>query len=240
MTAPDRSAGWRVAARALAACAFLSAPGAVRAELRLLDHGLELPPALQGAPGSAEPSRPDLSVLRLAEGPPAEDGLDFDLLGPPPTQPPPPEGGSQRRRRLLLGLHQAAGLGLLGLQLATTTAGQLNYDDRFGGPSTARYQATHKVLAYSTLGAFAATGLLALLAPAPPVKKSAKGSDRMTIHKLAMATAAAGMVAQGALGVATRNREGYLDQQRMARVHLAVGYLTLTAVLIGVGAVVLQ
>lgn len=238
MKAPDRFAPRRAGARAIVACVLVAAPLAASAELRLLEHDLQAPFAPEAAPATGGWARPVQPVLRLEAEPPASSSLDFDLLGPPRA----PQAGSdrapQRARRLMLGLHQATGLGLLGLQLATTVVGQLNYDDRFGGPDTARYQAGHKILAYSTLGAFAVTGLVALLVPAPPLKK-AHGFDRVTLHRLAMATATAGMLAQGVLGVATRNREGYLDQERLARTHLVVGYLTLSAVLVGVGAFVL-
>jgi hypothetical protein len=142
-----------------------------------------------------------------------------------------------RVRRGMLGLHQALGMGLIGLQLATTTAGQLNYSDRFAnGPSTGRYQLTHAALAYSTLGLFAVNGLVALLAPSPPGRTY--GMDRVMVHRLAMLAAAAGMVAEGVIGIQTRNREGYLNQERLATTHLAIGYATLGAMTIGVGAIV--
>ena len=41
----------------------------------------------------------------------------------------------------MLNLHQGLGLGLLGLQVASTTTGQLNYNDRFGTANTAKFQA---------------------------------------------------------------------------------------------------
>jgi hypothetical protein len=135
----------------------------------------------------------------------------------------------------MLTVHQGVGLGLLGLQLATTTVGQLNYSDRFGGPDTARYKLSHKVLAYSTLGLFAVNGAIALLAPSPGTPRKL---DRVMVHRLSMLAAAAGMAAQAVLGIRTRERVGRLDQERLATVHLAVGYATLAAVLTGVGAIV--
>jgi hypothetical protein len=223
-------------ARLAAACALLIAPAAAaaaawRPALRLTAHlADERPPA----EGGAAPSAPDLSPPEAA--PPSPGALEFDLLGPPPTAPA-VEGGRGRARRRMLSFHQASGIGLLGLQLATTVVGQLNYNDRFSGQNTGRYRSGHKLLAYSTLGAFAVTGLAALFAPSPPPTAS-RGFDRVDLHRLAMATAAAGMVAQGLLGVATREREGYLDQRRMAQTHLVIGYVTLAAVLVGVGALV--
>ncbi len=166
----------------------------------------------------------------------APGSLDFDLLGAPPPQPHVDEG-ALRLRRGMLTAHQAVGFGLFSLQLATTIVGQLNYSDRFaGGPSTAKYQQTHAILAYATLATFAADGLLALLAPAP--LKRSEGFDRVTLHKVAMFTAAAGMAAQGVLGIVTREREGYLNQPDLAAAHLVIGYVTLAAVTVGVGAIV--
>jgi hypothetical protein len=53
-----------------------------------------------------------------------------------------------------------------------------------------------------------------------------------------MFTAAAGMIAQGVLGVVTRDREGYLNQERFGTAHLVIGYATLAAMATGVGALV--
>jgi hypothetical protein len=170
--------------------------------------------------------------------PPETPSLDFDLLGAPAKTPVPSvDAGALRLRRTMLSVHQAIGFGLVGLQLATTVVGQLNYSDRFaGGPSTAQYQLTHKALAYTTLAVFAVDGLLALLAPSPI--KSPRKLDRVMVHRIAMLVAALGMVAQGVTGIRARELEGYQDQERLATVHLAIGYTTLAAVLVGVGVLV--
>lgn len=212
------------------ALAAALAPGAARAG-PLLDEELSL----------ARPARPSLSVALAAAAPPGgEPSLDFDLLGKPAEVSAPAEDPALRRRRSMLRLHQGVGLGLLGLQLATTAVGQLNYSDKYGAnaPVTARYQATHKVLAYSALAAFTVNGGIALLAPRDPHKRSA-GLDRVTVHKIGMAAAAVGMLAQGVIGWQAQSREGYLDQPRYARAHLAVGYATFAAVAVAVGALVL-
>ncbi len=185
---------------------------------------------------AAAPRAPDLHLALAGDPSASAPGMDFDLLGeakPPPA----PDEGALRLRRTMLTAHQAIGFGLVGLQLATTAVGQLNYSDRFaGGPSTARYQLTHAALAYTTLAVFAANGAIALLAPSP-VKRPMQ-LDRVMVHRISMFTAAAGMVAQGVLGVVTRDREGYLDQPRFATAHLAIGYATLAAMATGVGALV--
>jgi hypothetical protein len=180
-----------------------------------------------------------LLVAAAPKAPPPDLSVDFDLLG----QAPPPliriDDAALKRRRTLLDLHQKVGLGLLGLQLATTVVGQLNYSDKYGAnpPVTGRYELSHTVLAYSTLGVFAVNGAFALLAPANPVKRDK--FDRMTLHKVGMALATVGMVAQGVVGVYADRREGRLDQAGIARTHLVIGYATLAAVGVAVGALVL-
>ena len=138
----------------------------------------------------------------------------------------------------MLNLHQGLGLSLLSLQVLSTVSGQLNYNDKFGVSNTDQYKLTHKVIVYTNAAMFAVVGSIALLAPteknAPP-----RGFGRTTVHKIAMAIATAGMVAQIPLGIATVNREGYIDQQKYGQAHLVVGYATLAAMLVGVGALVL-
>ena len=216
----------------LVAAAVLAAdPGSRPAQLlTLLDAELSL----------RQEARPDLR-LALVDGPSQEPdpSLDFDLLGKPQQPPPKVDDAALARRRSMLKLHQGLGLGLLGLQLATTVVGQLNYSDKFASnaPDTGRYQLTHKVLAYSTLSMFAVTGALALLAPSAPPGRS-EGFDRVTLHKIGMAVAAAGMIAEGVLGFYTAQREGYLNQASYAQAHLVIGYATLAAVAVAVGALV--
>jgi hypothetical protein len=176
-------------------------------------------------------------LLALATTPP-DPSLDFDLLGKPKAPAQQIDDAALKRRRGMLDLHQKIGLGLVALQAATTVVGQLNYSDKYGGrspPVTGRYELSHTVLAYSTLGVFAVNGAIALLAPGSQVKK--KAWDRTTLHKVAMAVAAAGMAAQGVVGIWADRREGYLDQKRLATTHLVIGYATLVAVGVGVGVI---
>jgi hypothetical protein len=199
-------------------------------------------PRLAGAQGllARELSIPERArpELRVAVADPKSPSLDFDLLGEAPKPAAAAEDPSLRRRRSMLNLHQGLGIGLLGLQLASTVTGQLNYNDKFGVENTGRYKLTHKVVTYANLATFAVVGGIALLAPrdknAPP-----SGLGRTTIHKVGMGLATLGMVTQGVLGVYTTQREGYLDQQRYGRAHLVVGYSTLAVMLVAVGALVL-
>ena len=204
---------------------------------------LALAPASRVRPRA--PRRRALARARAARRPagraaaqeaPAGPSLDFDLLGDAPKPAAVAEDPSLRTRRKMLNLHQGLGLGLLGLQLASTVTGQLNYNDKFGVSNTGRYKATHQFLTYTNLATFAVVGGIALFAPRD---KAAKGGyGRTTIHKVGMAVATAGMIGQGVLGIQTARREGYLDKQDYGRSHLALGYLTLAAMSVAVGAIV--
>ncbi len=46
------------------------------------------------------------------------------------------------------------------------------------------------------------------------------------------------MAAEGILGALTASREGFSNQSALARTHLAIGYLTLICMSVGVGALV--
>ena len=120
---------------------------------------------------------------------------------------------------------------------ATMITGQLNYLDRFGGPSTARYEGPHKLFATLTLGTFAAAGLLAFFAPVP-LARQGEGIDRVFIHKTGMIGATVGMIAEGTLGILTARNEGMANQSTLAGAHLAIGYATLVCMAVGVGALV--
>jgi hypothetical protein len=218
---PRRSAGVTLAWLALLMLA--ATPGSASAGL-LLDEALTL--ALdEPAPAPLAARPPDLS-------------LDFDLLGKPPEPKVAIDDEAMKRRASMLGIHQKLGLGLVALTLATTVVGQLNYNDKYGSnpPVTGRYQATHAVLAFSTLGVFAVDGTIALLAPGNPVKKD--HYDRVTVHKAGMIVATAGMIAQGVVGMYAAQQEGRIDQAKIARTHLVIGYVTLAAVAVAVGALV--
>jgi hypothetical protein len=134
--------------------------------------------------------------------------------------------------------HQALGFGLLAIDLAATVVGQLNYNDKFvSGAPTGRYQSAHSTLAWATVTTFAATGALALFAPSPP-RRVSQGFDRVSLHKLCMASATAAMAAQAVLGIATAGREGRLNQADLGKAHLAIGYFTAAALAVGFGALV--
>jgi hypothetical protein len=212
-----------------AACALSLVPRPAKAltlldeRLTLADRGPVLAVALSAEPAASGKSDPS---------------VDFDLLGPPPPTPQ-VDDRSMHLRRKMLKTHQGIGLGLVALHLATTVVGQLNYSDKYGStaPRTARYETTHGVLAAATVAVFAVNGTLALLAPSPKGQVK-RGFDRVTLHKLGMALATAGMLAQGGTGLYVNSREGYLNQEKWAKAHLAIGYATFAALGVAVGALV--
>jgi hypothetical protein len=184
-----------------------------------------LPAAAPPAPAASDASAPDLG---------------FDLLGPSSEAQKPAayDEGRVRLRRKLLTTHSLLGVGLAVSMTATVVVGQLNYSDRFGGgPSSARYERAHLLLAASTGLLFVSTGLLAILAPNPLAKRH-QGLDRVLLHKIGMFTAAAGMATEIGLGIYTARREGYLNQESLARTHMAIGYVTLAATYFGVGSII--
>jgi hypothetical protein len=244
-------------AAVLAVCLAAALPTAARADsapsdlgLRLLDPSLtlserapadlEVRPALLVARAGAEKGaeRKDGAGAAAPKKAAAQGSLDFDLLGDAPA--PSPDAAATdaalKTRRKLLNWHQGLGLTLVALEVGTTVLGQLSYNDKFSGSAPAntnKYRVPHAAFAVSTLGVFAANGIIALLAPAPARKLQL---DRVMVHRISMALAAVGMAAQAYYGFHTSGREGYVDQASIARTHLAIGYATFAAFAVGVGA----
>lgn len=178
--------------------------------------------------------------LALADQPAQQSPDDFELL--PPEKPADPAAIARQqelsraleRRRRLLELHQVGGFATLATMTATVVVGQLNYNDKYGGGGdTGKYRLTHQLLAYTTSGVFAATGLLALFAPSPFEKPLR--FDTATLHKTAMIVATAGLLTQVVLGIATAGKEGSVAQRDFALAHQIVGYGTLAATATGFG-----
>jgi hypothetical protein len=174
---------------------------------------------------------------------PSSSGLDFDLMGETPKKPavdPARERAFEERvvrRRRMLQWHQGLGFVTLAGLAATCIIGQLNYQDKYGrGADDGRYYNAHFGLGVATTGLFAVSGMLAITAPNPypkPVR-----FDSALVHKLSMALATAGMVAQIVLGPIVAAREGKLDQKDWALAHLVTGYATFGFMATGVVAYV--
>ncbi len=176
-----------------------------------------------------------VSSSALAQAGPGE---EIDLL-PPPKPPSPAEAARARKleeelreRRSLLQIHQGLGFALLGAMATTTVLGQLEYADKYGGGGdTGKWHASHQIASYATAGIFAGAGLVALLAPAPTARPGRV--DTAVLHRIAMAIATAGMVAQIALGIASARSEGRLAQRDYAVAHQITGYATVAATATG-------
>jgi hypothetical protein len=136
------------------------------------------------------------------------------------------------RRRTLLRLHQIGGYATLATMTATVVLGQLNYIDKYGGGGdVGTYRTPHRLVAYTAAGVFAATGILAVIAPNPFDKPLRL--DTATLHKASMIVATAGMASQIVLGMLTAGKEGRVAQRDFALAHQIVGYTTLAATAAG-------
>ncbi|HYR18889.1 MAG TPA: hypothetical protein VEQ15_05315, partial [Myxococcales bacterium] len=132
----------------------------------------------------------------------------------------------------LLQLHQLGGYATMATVTAAVVLGQINYLDKYGGGGdTGRWITPHAIAAFTAAGVFTATGLLAILAPSPLEKP--QRVDTVTLHKIAMAVATAGLVAQVVLGPITASKEGQLSQRDFALAHQIIGYTTLVATYAG-------
>jgi hypothetical protein len=199
-------------------------PGPARSE--------DTPPApmQQSAEQPAEKERPSDAPVKQEES-----DMDFDLLESSPTSAETPRAVDPAleraiaQRRTMLTLHQGAGIAMAATLTATIVVGQLNLNDRYrGGGDTGRYKGWHTGLVIGSSTLFAGTGLLGLLSPTP-FKKELR-LDTITLHKIFMSLATAGMLSQVALGLVTANQEGKLSQVGLVTAHQVIGYATLGAV----------
>lgn len=193
----------------------------------------------QAPPAEAKPAQtpPSDAPVKQSEEP----SMDFDLLEPSQTAESPRlvDPAMERaiaRRRTMLTLHQALGLTMAATLTATIIVGQLNLNDVYrGGGDTGRYKGWHTGLVIASSSLFAGTGLLGVLAPTP-FKKPLR-LDTITLHKMFMSLATAGMLTQVVLGIVTANAEGQLRQVNLVTAHQVIGYATLGAV--GAGALMI-
>lgn len=193
---------------------------------------------------SSQKSEPKSSESRPADAPvqqTEEPDMDFDLLEPSeaaeaPRLVDPALEKAIAQRRTMLSIHQTLGLATLTTLAATVVVGQLHFNDRYrGGGDTGRFDGWHTGLVIGSTSLFAGTGLLGLLAPTP-FKKELR-LDTITLHKIFVSLATAGMLTQVVLGIVTGNNEGQLSQVNLARAHQVVGYATMGA--LGAGALMI-
>jgi hypothetical protein len=163
---------------------------------------------------------------------------DFDLL-PKEAAPDPAALARQHelerklaQRRTMLQLHQLAGFLTLASLTTTVVLGQLDYRDKYGGRGdVGTFHAWHRWTGVAATAIFAGTASLAIFAPVPIEKKVR--FDTVTLHKIAMTVAAAGMATQIVLGIVTAGAEGQRVQRDYALAHQIVGYTTLVAAFTG-------
>ncbi|MCP3104135.1 hypothetical protein LZ198_35225 [Myxococcus sp. K15C18031901] len=194
----------------------------------------------QQSSSSKEAPKADAPKKEPQEAKPSveDPALDFDLLEPAESaaaaQVDPELQARIDRRRTMLKLHQGLGFALAAGIATTTVIGQLQFNDSFrGGGDDRNLLGLHRGFAIGTSAVFASVGLLGLLAPKPFDKEKTEW-DTISYHKLFMALATAGMVAQIILGVMATDRFGRLSETDMATAHQVVGYATLGAVTAGV------
>jgi hypothetical protein len=159
------------------------------------------------------------------------------LTPPPPvivTIPPPVDPAQLARlqkkvklARRLMPWHRALGLTTLALLTASNILGTLAYYDKYDarGSDYGQFTPWHEGVSFAATASFAATGVLALIAPNP--FREPLTLDRAGIHKLAMALAALGFVVELVLGPIASASDGKLFQRGVAVGHVVTGWATL-------------
>lgn len=173
--------------------------------------------------------------VRLPDTKPQRPLDDLDLFGDTAAEKAklaePDLEGELGTRRWMLKTHQILGMATLALTAATVLIGHFNYD-RLYGPGRNGSDGllmTHRVLAYSTVGAFATTATFSVFAP-KRVQREDSGFSTVDIHKLAVAGASLGMLAQVGLGFAAGRAADAGNPNtpaRLAGAHQVVGWATL-------------
>jgi hypothetical protein len=172
-----------------------------------------------------------LCLPSMAQPTPAASDFNFDLIETPAPVADLKLDRAITTRRTMLQAHQAMGLTTLSLMAATVVLGQLNYNDMYtrAGAHRGNLALSHRILAYTTSGAFVATASLSLFAPVP-YEKRAPGLDTATIHRTSVALASAGMVTQLVLGFVTARQADAGNGHRLEgyiKAHQIIGYTTL-------------
>jgi hypothetical protein len=122
-------------------------------------------------------------------------------------------------RRTMLTAHQIGGFVTLGLMLGTVYAGQ-----QYLNSNTRSYRNLHETLIPFTIGAYSATGALAILSPPPMIRRDEISTT--TIHKTLAWVHAIGMILTPIIGASLHHSMNY-DQ--LARFHQISAYITTAA-----------
>lgn len=119
-------------------------------------------------------------------------------------------------RRTMLTAHQIGGFVTLGLMGSAVYFGQKIIDGETG------YRRNHQIFVTATIISYSATGMLAILAPPPLIRRDEVSTT--TIHKTLAWIHVAGMIATPILGGMIRHRTGSSVQAE--RVHQVAAYIT--------------
>jgi hypothetical protein len=119
-------------------------------------------------------------------------------------------------RRTMLTAHQIGGFVTLGLMGSAAYFGQKIIDGQVG------YRRNHQIFVTATIISYTATGLLAVLAPPPLIRRDEVSTT--TIHKTLAWVHVAGMILTPILGGMVRRRTG--SSMQTARFHQIAAYAT--------------
>jgi hypothetical protein len=119
-------------------------------------------------------------------------------------------------RRGMLVAHQIGGFVTLGLMASAAYAGQKIIDGNSG------YRPYHQAFVAGTIATYSATGLLAILAPPPVIRRDEVSTT--TIHKTIAWVHAAGMIITPILGSMISRRSSSTQKEH---IHQISGYITL-------------
>jgi hypothetical protein len=122
-------------------------------------------------------------------------------------------------RRTMLSIHQIGGFVTLGLMGAAVWYGQHALDH----PAVKTYRSMHQTFVTATIISYSATGLMAVLAPPPLIRRDEVSTT--TIHKTLAWVHFAGMVLTPILG-ASLHRGRVIDYGQLARFHQISAYVT--------------
>ncbi len=129
-------------------------------------------------------------------------------------------------RRTMLTMHQIGGFLTLGSMITAVYFGQKSLSSPYTGQSHDPYRSSHQTFVKTTIGLYAATGLLAILSPPPLIRRDETSTT--TIHKTLAWIHVAGMIVTPLLGnaVLKRGPVGRYADLNQARFHQISAYIT--------------
>jgi hypothetical protein len=126
-------------------------------------------------------------------------------------------------RRTMLSMHQIGGFVTLGLMGTAVYYGQKSLDN-VNSPNYRSYRNNHQTFVALTIGSYSLTGLLAILAPPPLIRRDEFSTT--TLHKTLAWVHFVGMVVTPIIGASLHSR---LNDDQRARFHQYSAYITTAA-----------